>query len=75
MKKLTTKQLKKIDQTIKRLTKLFGEIDSFAAKDFPSKSLARKKNSTKIKGIMEGFLVPELDLLPIPEIAHPHWVS
>ena len=50
MKKLTTKQLKKIDQTIKRLTKLFGEIDSFAAKDFPSKSLARKKNSTKIKG-------------------------
>lgn len=60
MKKLTTKQLKKIDQTIKRLTKLFGEVDNFAVKNFPSKTstlverktkflLARKKKLDKIK--------------------------
>lgn len=47
MRKLTTKQLKKIDQTIKRLTKLFGEIDNFAAKDFPSKISTLAEQKTK----------------------------
>lgn len=61
MQKLTTKQLDRINKTVSRLTKLFGEIDNFSAKNsFPKTSalaerktkflLARKKKTAKIKG-------------------------
>jgi len=47
MKKLTTKQLKKIDQTIKLLTKLFGEVDNFAEKNSLPKISTKVERKTK----------------------------